>query len=155
MVDIHPLCYTLIHIPEFQRLRDIRQLNNLHYLYPGATHDRYDFCLSLIHFSFQHCIGVYHLAEVFVERLQKIQPELHITEEEKLCVCIAGLYHDIGHIVMGHLYPLYVHYCKSRVLVEHEIMSCYIFKYIITKYKLLDEFKKYNLTEDVLLNRID
>lgn len=41
MVDIHPLCYKLILLPEFQRLRDIRQLNNLHYIYPGATHDRY------------------------------------------------------------------------------------------------------------------
>lgn len=98
---------------------------------------------------FQHCIGVYHLAEVFVERLQKIQPELQITEEEKLCVCIAGLYHDIGHIMMGHLYPLYVKYCNSKVLVEHEVMSCYIFKLIIMKYNLLPELKKYNLDESV------
>ena len=114
MVDIHPLCYKLIHIPEFQRLRDIRQLNNLYFIYPGATHDRYGNNPSLNNFRFQHCIGVYHLAETFMERLQKIQPELVITEEEKLCVCIAGLYHDIGHIVMGHLYPLYVRYCKSK-----------------------------------------
>ena len=97
------------------------------------------FYSALIIFSFQHCIGVYHLAEVFVERLQKIQPELHITEEEKLCVCIAGLYHDIGHIMMGHLYPLYVQQCKSKVLVEHEVMSCYIFKLVIRKYNLLQE----------------
>ena len=41
MVDIHPLCYKLILLPEFQRLRDIKQLNHLHYIYPGATHDRY------------------------------------------------------------------------------------------------------------------
>lgn len=46
MVDVHPLCYRLINLPEFQRLRDIKQLNNLHYIYPGATHDR--FALSFI-----------------------------------------------------------------------------------------------------------
>ena len=102
-------------------------------------------------YRFQHCIGVYHLAEMFVERLQKMQPELLITEEEKLCVCIAGLYHDIGHIVMGHLYPLYVHYCKSKYLVEHEVMSCYIFKLIIQKYNFKQEFEKYNLNDDVSL----
>ena len=95
MVDIHPLCYRLIHLPEFQRLRDIKQLNNLHYIYPGATHDRYALGNVLIH-RYQHCIGVYHLAELFMERLQKIQPELNITEEEKLCVCVAGLLHDLG-----------------------------------------------------------
>lgn len=47
MVDIHPLCYRLINLPEFQRLRDIKQLNNLHYIYPGATHDRFVFLFIL------------------------------------------------------------------------------------------------------------
>ena len=55
---------------------------------------------------------MYHLAEVFIERL-------------------------------------YVRYCNSKVLVEHEVMSIYIFKMIIEKYKLWDEFAKYNLGKDV------
>ncbi|KNB45854.1 deoxynucleoside triphosphate triphosphohydrolase [Blastocystis sp. subtype 4] len=136
MVDIHPLCYKLILLPEFQRLRDIKQLNHLHYIYPGATHDR-----------FQHCIGVYHLAEVFIERLQKIQPELNITEQEKLCVCVAGLYHDIGHITQCHLYPLYTRRCHSTVFEEHEVMSVRIFKFLLEKYNLMTDFNAYGLTE--------
>ena len=92
---------------------------------------------------------MYHLAEVFIERLERVQPELNITKEEKLCICVAGLMHDIGPITQGHLYPLYVRYCNSKVLVEHEVMSIYIFKMIIEKYKLWDEFAKYNLGKDV------
>lgn len=98
---------------------------------------------------FQHCIGVYHLAEVFIERLERMQPELNITKEEKLCICIAGLMHDVGHITQGHLYPLYVRYCNSKVLVEHEVMSIYIFQMILEKYDLMKEFAKYNLDKKV------
>ena len=56
---------------------------------------------------------MYHLAEVFIERLERVQPELNITKEEKLCICVAGLMHDIGHITQGHLYPVFVRYWNS------------------------------------------
>ena len=39
---------------------------------------------------------VSYLAGKMVERLRKKQPELGITEEEVLCVQIAGLCHDLG-----------------------------------------------------------
>ena len=104
------------------------------------------------------------MAEVFVERLQKVQPELKITEEEKLCVCVAGLLHDlgrswsstligIGHITQCHLYPLYVRMCDSKIFVAHEVMSVRIFLYILMKYKLRDTLKtEYNLGEKVILS---
>ena len=89
------------------------------------------------------------MAEVFIEQLQKIQPELAITEEEKLCVCIAGLIHDIGHVINGHLFNLYVDFCESDSFVEHEIMSIRIFQKMIEKYNLMEDFSQYNLTSDV------
>ena len=88
-------------------------------------------------------------ASSFIERLERMQPELNITKEEKLCICIAGLMHDVGHITQGHLYPLYVRYCNSKVLVEHEVMSIYIFQMILEKYDLMKEFAKYNLDKKV------
>jgi hypothetical protein len=39
---------------------------------------------------------VCYLAGVLVERLQSKQPELRITEQDILCVKIAGLCHDLG-----------------------------------------------------------
>ena len=137
MVEIHPLCHQIINLPEFQRLRDLKQLGCLYYIYPGATHDR-----------FQHCIGVYHLAEIFVEHLQKTHKELNITEKEKLAVCIGGLVHDIGHITLCHVYPRFVEYCGKQSPIPHETMGVIIFKYLINKRKLKKDFEDYNLGED-------
>lgn len=44
-----------------------------------------------------HCfLGVSHLAGTLVERFQKDQPELEISESELKCVKLAGLCHDLG-----------------------------------------------------------
>ena len=100
---------------------------------------------------FQHCIGVYHLAEVFIEHLQKIHKELNITEKEKLAVCIGGLVHDIGHITLCHVYPRFVEYCGKESPIPHETMSVEIFLHLLEKRNLKEEFKKYNLEDEVYL----
>ena len=51
--------YDLIEHPYFQRLRRIRQLGLTHYVYPGATHTR-----------FQHTIGALHLMTQAIESLR-------------------------------------------------------------------------------------
>lgn len=45
---------------------------------------------------FQHSLGVYYLAKLYMEKLQKNQPELHISDKDILMVSIAGLCHDLG-----------------------------------------------------------
>ncbi|KAF6033103.1 SAMHD1 [Bugula neritina] len=62
------------------------QLGTLHYVYPGANGTRFD-----------HSLGVYHLAGKVVKFLKEHQPELNISEEDCLCVELAGLCHDLGH----------------------------------------------------------
>lgn len=47
--------WDFIDTPHFQRLRRIKQLGNLEYVFPGATHTR-----------FEHCIGTAHLAKSFI-----------------------------------------------------------------------------------------
>ena len=99
--------------------------------------------------SFQHCIGVYHLAEVFIDHLQKSQPELQITEQEKLAVCISGLIHDLGHAILCHSYPRYVLSLQSKCPLSHEAMSVLIFRSMIQKWGLEKDFLKYGLDENV------
>jgi HD superfamily phosphohydrolase len=89
----------IINTPQFQRLRRLKQLGTTYYVFPGASHNR-----------FEHSIGVCYLAGTLIERLRKTHHSgdpsrnipadvlpLEITDADVLAVKIAGLCHDLGH----------------------------------------------------------
>lgn len=75
----------------FQRLRRIRQLSLIHYVFPTAEHSR-----------FVHSLGVLAIADRMARQLQQRRPEL-FTEEDVRIVRLAALLHDIGHLPFSHL----------------------------------------------------
>ncbi|XP_030219568.1 deoxynucleoside triphosphate triphosphohydrolase SAMHD1-like [Gadus morhua] len=97
-IELHPLLVKIIDTPQFQRMRNIKQLGGAYYVFPGASHNR-----------FEHSIGVAHLAGKLAKSLKEKMPE-QIDEAEKiddrdvLCVQIAGLCHDLGHGPFSHLF---------------------------------------------------
>lgn len=112
----------IIDTPEFQRLRDLKQLGAAYYVYPSATHSR-----------FAHSLGVSHLAGEALKSLQTHQPVLNITNREIELFRIAGLVHDIGHGPFSHLYddPLI-----RGDEPKHEERGCKLFKDMVKKYKI-------------------
>ncbi len=85
----HDIIFDCIQLPEFQRLRRIKQLGLAHLVYPGALHTR-----------FHHAIGAMHLMQTAVETLRSKDIEISLAEEE--AVLLAILLHDIGHGPFSH-----------------------------------------------------
>lgn len=81
--------FDLMEHPYFQRLRRIMQLGLTHYVFPGATHTR-----------FQHTVGALHLMTNALNNLKS--KEVKITPEEEEAVLAAILLHDIGHGPFSH-----------------------------------------------------
>ena len=121
-VAITPIMKMIIDTPEFQRLRDLKQLGASYFVFPSATHTR-----------FEHSIGVSHLAGKLMETLQKNQPRLKITPREIEVTRIAGLIHDIGHGPFSHLYDEHIRNASDD---EHEVRGCKLFQGMIQKYKI-------------------
>ncbi len=82
-IELEPLLVHIIHTPEFQRMKDIKQLGATYWVYPGASHNR-----------FEHSLGTAYLAGKMIETLRDIhKDEIEITNEDVLCVKIAALCH--------------------------------------------------------------
>lgn len=95
-ISLTPPEVALIDSPLVQRLRGIRQLGVVHWVYPGAVHTR-----------FEHTLGVlYHIQElataINVLGHQKNLGELIDASKFQL-LKLTGLAHDIGHAAFSHV----------------------------------------------------
>lgn len=121
-IELSEVALLIIDTIEFQTLRQLKQLGCVHFVFPSAVHTR-----------FEHSIGVYHLAGVVINNIiknSKIEMDSKIIEMIK----IAGLVHDIGHVIGSHLFDN--HIAKKYNLPDHEERSVQLFQYIMKKYQI-------------------
>lgn len=72
-------------LPIFQRLRHLRQLGLVSWVFPGAEHSRYI-----------HSLGVMHLIDAMAIRL-------NFNSRDRQKLRLAALLHDIGHYPLSHI----------------------------------------------------
>jgi len=107
-------------VPEFQRLRRIKQLGNASRIYPSATHTR-----------FEHSIGVMHLAGVMCK-------VLGVSDRLTQLIQLAGLYHDVGHLPYSHLFDKVLELIKAPDIPHaHEDRSTQTFLLVSRRLQLL------------------
>uniref|UniRef100_A0A9J7Y3G3 HD domain-containing protein n=1 Tax=Cyprinus carpio carpio TaxID=630221 RepID=A0A9J7Y3G3_CYPCA len=144
-IELHPLLVKIIDTPQFQRLRHIKQLGGAYWVFPGASHNR-----------FEHSIGVAYLAGCMVKSLQEKQPELHITNRDILCVTIAGLCHDLGHGPFSHLFDKkFIPAVQSDAKWKHEEASVNMFRHMVKENNLEPLMVSYGLDMENDLTFID
>jgi HD superfamily phosphohydrolase len=144
-VQITMLAQCFIDNRYFQRLRELKQLGACEYIFPGASHTR-----------FEHSIGTYYLANRIVQRLATTTDPANIARwlgqipelqgYDRLdhwvgeLVGIAALCHDIGHGPWSHIFDdLFVEQsaCHANPMASHEARSCDLIRQIIAESPLL------------------
>uniref|UniRef100_A0A7N8YCQ9 Deoxynucleoside triphosphate triphosphohydrolase SAMHD1 n=1 Tax=Mastacembelus armatus TaxID=205130 RepID=A0A7N8YCQ9_9TELE len=121
-IELHPLLIKIIDTPQFQRLRNIKQLGGTYFVFPGASHNR-----------FEHSIGVGYLAGQLLQALNKRQPGLLICRRDILCVQIAGLCHDLGHGPFSHMFDgMFIPKARPGIHWKHEKASLDMFDYLVS-----------------------
>ncbi|CAL1533024.1 unnamed protein product, partial [Lymnaea stagnalis] len=139
-IQMNPACQAIIDTPQFQRLRYLKQLGMVYFVFPGATNNR-----------FEHSLGTCHLAGQFVRILRHNQPNLGITDKDILCVEIAGLCHDLGHGPFSHFFEeefleMRVEFTKKT----HESVSVKMFHHLVEVNKLMEpggKLREFGLNE--------
>ncbi|MDO5860476.1 HD domain-containing protein [Methanobrevibacter sp.] len=111
----------VMNMPQFQRLRRIKQLGLISLIYPGANHTR-----------FEHSVGTMNLGS-------KLATELGLDNDEIELIRISALLHDIGHGPFSHV-------SEGVLSVPHEELT----KYVVTKTSMRDLLEeKFDVNEIV------
>ena len=136
IIEVDNIAKSIIDTFEFQRLRYINQTGVMNLVYHTCNNTR-----------FEHSIGTYHLAKLMIKKHTN-NPDII------LAVSIAGLIHDLGHVMFSHLFDDLFLKDKEIKNNHHENRSINIFNNIIKKYKINIPMKIIMVISDLVTSNI-
>jgi deoxynucleoside triphosphate triphosphohydrolase SAMHD1 len=95
-ISLSPFETLIVDSPLIQRLRRIRQLGVVHWVYPGCVHTR-----------FEHSIGALHQMQRLIDSLDRLPScgdAPPISSERAALLRLCALTHDIGYGAMSHVF---------------------------------------------------
>lgn len=145
-IHVPELCVKFMDVPEFQRLRRVRQLSMAHYVYPSASHTR-----------FEHSVGVMHMAGRMIDQMRNFT---EISDKIKELVQLGGMYHDIGHLAYSHLFDRFLKFnvINDDVddvfrLKKHEERSVFFLEQVNKRLQLLAD-DELLLVKNIILGNV-
>ena len=124
------IMWDIIDTPQFQRLRNLKQLSTSHFIYMGNNHTRFEHCLGT---GFLSRDLIYRCFDILTKNKNKtnIKVDKNETDYLKQCVSIAGLCHDIGHGPFSHSFDSIINSLGLEGKWDHEEFGGKIIKYLI------------------------
>lgn len=109
----------IIRTPHFNRLRDLKQMGEAHYVFSNAQQTR-----------FSHSVGVAHLAKQMYRHLTIHSLSNRYNALEEMLVVTAAMLHDLGHGAFSHTFEIWAagkfnHEEMSLQLIWHAIEQGY------------------------------
>ncbi|XP_052896554.1 deoxynucleoside triphosphate triphosphohydrolase SAMHD1 [Anopheles moucheti] len=121
---------TVVASEEFTRLKHLKQLGVSNAVFGTALHTRYD-----------HSLGACYLAGRLLNEVNKTLNK-PITEDERKCVMLAAVLHDLGHGPFSHLWEKFVEAYGSHW--KHERSSVELARNLLDRMEIVSE-KQINL----------
>jgi HD superfamily phosphohydrolase len=120
-ITLSPLCAAFARHRWFARLKNVQQLGTGSFVFPQATHSRWE-----------HSLGTCHLAQQLVAALQQSGAPIEPWEAE--AVALAALLHDVGHGPFSHIFDRFV----EPLPLEHEKRSQLLMQFMYGELSAID-----------------
>ena len=134
-INIENMFWDIIDTPEFQRLKEIKQLGTNFLVFPSALHTR-----------FEHWLGTHYIARSLLNNLKLSQGDtLWLEQNDRNNILAAALCHDLGHGPFSHTFDNnFMQVRFPELNWSHEKCSIELFEYLIDK-NYIDHFDKQDI----------